>query len=105
MLMATMDRRMVAETTLVDILLLSQCDYFVGTLSSHFGALAYELSWANKGYHIPHISLDHPWSGSLLAPVQYYGADGETTKEEEHNTVRKDFTERQSTGVRKPVVF
>lgn len=65
-----MSRRLVAESTILDILILSECDYFIGTLSSHFGALAYELSYANKGYHAPYISLDYPWSGSLLAPVQ-----------------------------------
>ncbi len=63
-------RRLVSEATIVDLFLLAECDYFIGTLSSHYGALAYELSYAQKGYHVPYISLDYPWSGSLLAPVQ-----------------------------------
>ncbi len=61
LLMATMDRRLVAETTLLDVFLMSEADYVVGTLSSHFGALAYELSVARKGFHPPYISLDFPW--------------------------------------------
>ena len=40
----------VAETTILDIFLMSEADYVVGTLSSHFGALAYELSVASKGF-------------------------------------------------------
>lgn len=102
LVMATIDRRLVAETTLLDILLLSHADYFVGTLSSHFGALAYELSYATKGYHAPYVSLDYPWAGSLLAPVQHYGVDGETVDKVELNSRRRDFGERVETPIRRP---
>mmetsp|Transcript_68591 Transcript_68591/g.162674 ORF Transcript_68591/g.162674 Transcript_68591/m.162674 type:complete len:293 (+) Transcript_68591:3-881(+) len=91
LLMATIDRRLVAETSLLDIFLLSHADYMVGTLSSHFASLAYELSSAAKGYHPPYISLDYPWRGSLLSPVSFYDQSGATTQEVELNEGRRDF--------------
>jgi len=91
LLMATMDRRMVAETTLVDILLLAEADFFIGTLSSHFGSLAYELSVATKGYHPPYVSLDYAWQGSLLSPVQFHDDAGATVDMRELNPKRRDF--------------
>ena len=91
LLMATMDRRLVAETTVLDILLMSEADYVIGTLSSHFGALAYELSVSSKGFHVPYISLDFPWRSSLLSPVSYYDDTGTTRDRVELNLNRRDF--------------
>ena len=89
--MATMDRRLVAETTLLDVFLMSEADYVVGTLSSHFGALAYELSVARKGYHPPYISLDFPWRSSLLSPVNFYDSAAASEERVELNPTRRDF--------------
>mmetsp|Transcript_7633 Transcript_7633/g.25898 ORF Transcript_7633/g.25898 Transcript_7633/m.25898 type:complete len:542 (-) Transcript_7633:985-2610(-) len=94
LLMATLDRRLAAESTVLDILLLAEADYFVGTLSSHFSSLAFELSVANKGFVPPYVSLDFAWHGSLLAPVQYYNDEGETVEAREHNPARRDPTPR-----------
>mmetsp|Transcript_32499 Transcript_32499/g.73021 ORF Transcript_32499/g.73021 Transcript_32499/m.73021 type:complete len:119 (-) Transcript_32499:1006-1362(-) len=81
---------------LIMIVVGAEADYFVGTLSSHFGSLAFELSVATKGFVPPYISLDFAWHGSLLAPVQYYDEQGHTVEEREHNVARKDPMPRQT---------
>ncbi|KAJ1467258.1 hypothetical protein T484DRAFT_1986816 [Baffinella frigidus] len=59
--MGLVDRRQVAHSTFVDLLLLAECDYLVGTFSSAFSAVALELSISRKGFVPPYISLDIPW--------------------------------------------
>uniref|UniRef100_A0A7S1MXG3 Uncharacterized protein n=1 Tax=Hemiselmis andersenii TaxID=464988 RepID=A0A7S1MXG3_HEMAN len=65
MQMGLTDRRAVTESSLLDLMLLSHSDYFIGTFSSAFSAVAYELSVASKGYMPPYISLDIPWKPFL----------------------------------------
>mmetsp|Transcript_2853 Transcript_2853/g.7419 ORF Transcript_2853/g.7419 Transcript_2853/m.7419 type:complete len:84 (+) Transcript_2853:26-277(+) len=74
MAQGAVDARLVAETSLIDILLLRECDYLIGTFISHFSRLALELMTADKGFVPPYASLDFaygvhgenlPWS---LAP-------------------------------------
>jgi hypothetical protein len=38
----------VADSTVLDLMLLSTCDYFIGGFSSHFSRLVLELSVAHK---------------------------------------------------------
>lgn len=52
------DLELVADSTVLDLMLLSESDYFVGGFSSHFSRLVLELSVANKGYVPPYVSLD-----------------------------------------------
>jgi hypothetical protein len=47
--------------SMADITLLSECDYFIGTLSSNFGRIAYELMMAKKNYYPPMVTLDIPY--------------------------------------------
>jgi len=55
------DRKQVAESALLDMLMLAACDYFIGTFSSHFSMSAFEISAYNKGHVPPYISVDCPW--------------------------------------------
>mmetsp|Transcript_61955 Transcript_61955/g.90809 ORF Transcript_61955/g.90809 Transcript_61955/m.90809 type:complete len:116 (+) Transcript_61955:2-349(+) len=57
-----LDAAIAGESAISDLFVLASCDYFVGTFSSHFGALAYELMAADKGYLPPYISLDLAWA-------------------------------------------
>eukprot|EP00960_Hanusia_phi_P001469 42030-Hanusia_phi.AAC.3 len=50
------DQAQVGESALVDLLLLSECDYFIGTFSSHFSMAAFELSTFRKGFVPPYVS-------------------------------------------------
>ena len=51
-----------ALDAITNLLILSRCDAFVGTFSSNFGRLAYELAFANsKAAIIPGVSLDVFW--------------------------------------------
>ena len=59
--MGLLDRRAVAELSLVDLFLLAHADYFIGQFSSAFSLVAFELSVAHKGYVPPYMSLDCPW--------------------------------------------
>jgi len=46
----------------MDIELMSNCDYFVGTLSSTLGRAAFEIMTARLGHAPPFVSLDrHGW--------------------------------------------
>ena len=49
------------KVTLVDVKLLSMCDYFVGKFSSNLFRLAYSLSSADCDCIKPYVSLDVPW--------------------------------------------
>lgn len=51
------DRKQVAESAVLDMLMLAECDYFIGTFSSHFSMSALEISSYNKGYIPPYVSL------------------------------------------------
>lgn len=51
-----LDRAAVAESALLDMLLLADCDYFVGSFSSHSSSAAFELSVFNKGFVPPYVS-------------------------------------------------
>jgi hypothetical protein len=51
-----LDRKQVAESALLDMLMLAECDYFIGTFSSHFSMSALELSTFKKGNVPPYVS-------------------------------------------------
>jgi len=51
------DRKQVAESALLDMLMLADCDYFIGTFSSHFSMSAFELSAYAKGHVPPYVSV------------------------------------------------
>ena len=53
------DRKQVAESAVLDMLMLAECDYLIGTFSSHFSMSALEISSYNKGYVPPYVSA---WS-------------------------------------------
>ena len=50
-----------ASLTIIDVLLLSKCDLFVGKFSSNLFRTAYELHSAECDCAAPFVSLDHPW--------------------------------------------
>jgi len=54
------DRNAVATASLVDLVLLSRCDYLVGQFSSHFLKAAFQLSVAEKGFVPPYVGIDGP---------------------------------------------
>ena len=54
------DRRLVAESALVDLLLLSSCDALIGQFSSAFFKTAFALALAHKGFVPPYIGHDGP---------------------------------------------
>ena len=63
MRIGVLDRRMAAESAVLDALLLGDCHYFIGQLSGEFSRLAFELSMASKGYVAPFMSLDtYAWA-------------------------------------------
>ena len=63
MRIGVLDRRMTAESAVLDAFLLADCDYFIGQLSGEFSRLAFELSMARKGYVVPFVSLDsYSWA-------------------------------------------
>eukprot|EP01103_Thecamoeba_quadrilineata_P006037 TRINITY_DN15774_c0_g1_i1.p1 TRINITY_DN15774_c0_g1~~TRINITY_DN15774_c0_g1_i1.p1 ORF type:complete len:404 (+),score=61.62 TRINITY_DN15774_c0_g1_i1:32-1243(+) len=49
------------ELSMTDIWLMSECGYFLGTFSSNFGRLAFELMVAKINYVPPYASLDIGW--------------------------------------------
>ncbi len=51
------------RSLLCEIYILSECDYFLGTLTSNLGRLAWELMHAKKPT-AQVVSLDSPWYGS-----------------------------------------
>ena len=57
-----LDAALAGESAMMDLFVLASCDYFVGTFSSHFGTLAFELMAAEKGYLPPYLSLDLAWA-------------------------------------------
>ena len=62
------DLELVADSSVLDLLLLGESDYFVGGFSSHFSRLALELSVANKGFVPPYVSLDLSYGMPDQAP-------------------------------------
>ena len=50
------DRKQVAESAVLDMLMLAECDYFIGTFSSHFSMSAFEISAYTKGHVPPYVS-------------------------------------------------
>jgi len=63
MRIGVLDRRMTAESAVLDALLLGDCHYFIGQLSGEFSRLAFELSFTSKGYMAPFMSLDtYAWA-------------------------------------------
>ena len=59
--MSLVDRKAVADSTLVDTLVLASCDYLILGLQSGYSRLALALSAAAKGYVPPYVSMDYPW--------------------------------------------
>ena len=55
------DRRYVSEATLIDILLLSSCDSFVGSLDSQMSRVALMLMAVRLGRVPPFASVNNPW--------------------------------------------
>ena len=51
----------VARLTSIDMMLMSQCDMFVGKFTSNFFRTAYELKAAECDCAPPFTSLDAPW--------------------------------------------
>ena len=60
------DPQVVTESALLDLLLLSEGTYFVGTFASHLSRLAYELMVARLGYFPPYSSVDYPWCFHMM---------------------------------------
>uniref|UniRef100_A0A7S0HJF4 Uncharacterized protein n=1 Tax=Hanusia phi TaxID=3032 RepID=A0A7S0HJF4_9CRYP len=63
MRIGVLDRRMAADSALLDLFLLRECDYLILQLSGEYSRLSLELNVAFKGYLPPFISLDtYPWA-------------------------------------------
>jgi hypothetical protein len=50
-----------ARNSLLDILLLSECEVFIGKFSSNLDRLAYSLMYGRTGQYRPYVSLDNAW--------------------------------------------
>lgn len=59
--MSLVDRKLVADSTLTDTMLLASCDYLILGLQSGYSRLALALGAASKGYVPPYVSMDYPW--------------------------------------------
>ena len=60
------DRKQVAESAVLDMLMLAECDYFIGTFSSHFSMAAFEISTYNKGQVPPYVIYFHRHTPFIL---------------------------------------
>ena len=67
------DKRTVATTALLDMLLMSQCSAFVGSFSSQLGRVTYELMAAEHGGHVPYVSVDYPWCFHFMEKLDVPG--------------------------------
>jgi hypothetical protein len=63
----------VTGSALLDLMLLSDCDYFIGSFASHLSRLAYELIVARLGFHPPYSSVDYPWCFGFLEKTEVPG--------------------------------
>ncbi|EKX31626.1 hypothetical protein GUITHDRAFT_166851 [Guillardia theta CCMP2712] len=56
----------ITQSALIDLFLLSQGNFFVGSFASHFSRLAFELMVARLGFFPPFASVDYPWCFHML---------------------------------------
>lgn len=63
------DSAMVSESALLDLFLLAECDYFVGSFHSQYSRLALSLMAAKKGYIPPFSSVHLAWGDTLTYPL------------------------------------
>lgn len=49
------------QSVVIDVWALADAHTFVGTFTSALSRIAFQLSFARKGYVKPYISLDIPW--------------------------------------------
>jgi hypothetical protein len=72
-----------AHRSLMDIILLSETEAFIGKFSGNIDRVAYSLLYARNGQHRPYISLDNAWcfdfgvrsrpsTGNGSSPLLYY---------------------------------
>jgi hypothetical protein len=66
----------VALDALTDLDMLADCDYFVLLFRSAMSRVAYALSLARKGYHVPLVSMQWPWSPGYLKGKAMKGKKG-----------------------------
>ena len=60
-----------AMLTTIDVMLLAQCDLFVGKFSSNYFRAAYELKSAGCDCAAPFESLDHAWCFDWLEQQRF----------------------------------
>eukprot|EP00293_Proteomonas_sulcata_P007987 CAMPEP_0184302144 /NCGR_PEP_ID=MMETSP1049-20130417/12194_1 /TAXON_ID=77928 /ORGANISM="Proteomonas sulcata, Strain CCMP704" /LENGTH=290 /DNA_ID=CAMNT_0026613355 /DNA_START=336 /DNA_END=1208 /DNA_ORIENTATION=+ len=51
----------ISQSAILDLLLLSQGDYFIGSFGGHMSRLAFEMMVGKHGFVVPYISVDKPW--------------------------------------------
>ena len=56
-----LDMQQYALSAIANLLLMAECDHMVVAFHSHFGRLAYELSYGLGSAKSPPISVDLPW--------------------------------------------
>ena len=66
----------VALDALADIDMLADCDFFVLVFRSAISRVAYALSLARKGHHVPLVSMHMPWSSKGIKIKGKPGARG-----------------------------
>ena len=54
---------------MLDLMLLSEADVFVGAFHSQYSRLAYQLMAMRQGLHPPFSSVHQSWSASLTYPL------------------------------------
>lgn len=103
MMHGTVDRKTVAESALIDLLMLGQCDYMVGGFKSQFARVSFALMTARLGEVRPYVSVDNPWFAhdQIYLILNRLGYDAEVQYITEHLIAAEWDLDKAEASIRK----